>query len=126
MNYAVGTAIDFDVIKNKMTASLGYRYERANGSNDFATRYASAITTPINELDDYIKNSFNAKGIIKLTKSISMELGYAYDNLKYSDAAYAGYILNPSTDSKFYALSGAYANPNYSASVVYSKLTYKF
>lgn len=125
INYAFGGKVEADIVKDLLTGSVDYRYEKADGSNDFTTSYATTIPwANVSALDDYTKHSLNTKLTFKASKNLSVDLGYLYENLKYSDAAYDGYTYVPAGTT--YALSGAYANPNYDASVVYTKLTYKF
>jgi hypothetical protein len=123
LNYALGIKGDLDIIKNTLTASSGYRYESANGSNDFKTNYSGVTPVNINALDDYTKHTINAKLTYYFTPNASVDLGYLYEHLKYSDDAYTGYNLIPAAGQY---LSGAYANPNYDASVIYTKLSFKF
>lgn len=125
LNYAFGTTVDIDIVKDQLKASAGYRYESADGSNDFTVSNASIMTTPysnVNYLDDYIKHSLSAKLTYQMSKAVSLDLGYLYEHLRYSDDAYTGYTNIVGTNF----LTGAYNNPNYDASVVYTKLTYKF
>lgn len=128
INYAIGANGDIDIIKNKLAFGVGYRYERADGSNDFTRSDATAFTN-INYLDDYIKNSVDAKVSYKFNKNISVDLGYIFEHLKYSDDAYSttSYITGyggPAGGMPYQ--TGAYANPNYDASVVYTKLNITF
>lgn len=128
-NYALGFKSDIDIIKDKLAAGFGYRYESANGSNDFTTNVAGVSFMNVTELDDYIKHTLNAKLTYNFTKDIALELGYLYEHLKYSDDGWNGYQYIPintnGTNSTNY-LSGAYANSNYDASLVYTKLNFKF
>lgn len=122
LNYALGFKTDLDIIKGKFSVGAGYRYENANGSNDFTTNVTGINYANVSELDDYIKHSVNAKMVYNFTKALTAELGYLYEHLKYSDDAYNGYSYIVGTNY----LSGAYANQNYDASVVYTKLSFKF
>lgn len=131
INYALGVTGDFAIIQKVLSLGVGYRYESADGSNDFTTSWPGNIATfgpqarPLNvaNLDDYTKHSLNTSLKYTVNKNLNMELGYLYEHLKYSDDAYNGYLYIPANGVY---LSGAYANPNYDASVVYTKLTYKF
>ena len=131
INYAIGASGTFDIIKEVLSFGAGYRYESANGSDDFSTSYlgkiytsgASAFATNITSLDDYTKHSVNASLKYTINKHMNMELGYLYEHLKYSDDALNNYLYIP--QGGVY-LTGAYANPNYDANVVYTKLSYKF
>lgn len=123
LNYAVGVTSDLEIIKGKLNSSIGYRYEKANGSNDFNTNVAPSVApTNVTALDDYKKHAVNAKLTYALSKTASLDLGCLYENLKYVDDAYSNYTNIVGTNY----LSGAYANQSYNASVVYTKLNYKF
>lgn len=128
-NYALGFNGDVEIIKGTLSAKAGYRYENANGSNDFTTNVTGINFINVGALDDYIKHTITTKLTYTISKAASIDFGYQYEHLKYSDDAWNGYQLIPintnGTNSTNY-LSGAYANPNYDASVVYTKLTYKF
>ncbi len=131
INYALGVSGDFTIIQKVLALGAGYRYESANGSNDFTTSYlgkvytsgATSFPTNITSLDDYTKHSLNANLKYTINKNMSMELGYLYEHMKYSDNAYNNYLYIPQSGNY---LTGAYANPNYDANVVYTKLSYKF
>jgi len=84
----------------------------------------------INYLDDYIKNSVNAKISYRFNKNITADLGYLYEHLNFSDDAYSNYSYvtgySNAAGTPFPYQTGAYANPNYDASVVYTKLNITF
>jgi len=125
-NYALGSNIEADFIKATLKGTLGYRYERASGTNDFTVSNAAINEfnpTNIDYLDNCIKNSLNAKLTYQVDKTMSVDFGYLYEHLKYSDDAYTGYSYIPVAGQY---LTGAYANPNYDASVFYTKLNFKF
>lgn len=134
LNYAAGSKIDANIFKDIVTASLGYRFENADGSNDFSTAArgtldAATLTTVgnivnIDALDDYRKHCINASLMYKATEAVTVSLSYLYENLRYSDDAYAGYVNVPRGTT--YALSGAYNNPSYDASAIYLGMKYKF
>ncbi|MCE1227826.1 MAG: MtrB/PioB family outer membrane beta-barrel protein, partial [Geobacteraceae bacterium] len=119
INYDFGTKADFELIKGLLSFSTTYRYERADGTNEFSKSVAP-VPTDVPYLDDYIKHSADAKLSYNMSKALKVDVGYLYENLKYSDTAYAQYTIGGNN------FTGAYANPNYDASVVYTKLTYKF
>lgn len=124
INFALGGKVDVEIIKNKLSGTVGYRYEQADGSSDFTT-YNPILTTVVTNnaaIDDYYKHCINAKLSYSLSKSVIVDLGYLYEKLNYTDDFFTGYTYAVTTN----ALSGAYANPNYEASAVYTKLTYKF
>ena len=123
VNYAAGITNELEVIKGKLGSTVGYRYEKANGSNDFNTSFAPSVApTNVTALDDYKKHTVNAKLTYALSKAASLDVGYIYENLKYVDDAYSNYTYIVGTNY----LSGAYANTSYNANVVYTKLSFKF
>jgi hypothetical protein len=125
INYAGGGKVAVEILRDRLTFTTGYRYERANGSNDFSVSNAAIMTTPYwnaTPLDDYIKQSLTAKLTYNATKDWSFDLGYLYEHLKYADAAYTNYTYVVGTNY----LTGAYNNPNYDASVFYLSTKYKF
>jgi hypothetical protein len=124
ISYALGCKADVDIIKNKLNASLGYRYENANGDNDFSTNVTGVVFTNVNALDDYIKNAIDAKLSYNVTQAFNVAFGYQYEHLKYSDDAYIGYPASNIQGSNY--LSGAYAKQNYDASLFYLSGTLKF
>lgn len=130
-NYALGAKTDFEIIKDVLSAGAGYRYERADGSNDFTRDDATSFAN-IDAIDDYIKNSVNAKMSYKFNKNLTVDFGYIYESLNYSDDAYANYnyvsgytSAGPGGTSLLYQ-TGAYADPDYTANVFYTKLNFKF
>jgi hypothetical protein len=73
----------------------------------------------------------NVKGVYRITKNWSATLGYAYERYKYNDDQMRGYQgFYPyyqnlgGTNNSWY--SGAFANPGYSANIVYVLATYTF
>lgn len=142
-NYALGVKTSFDIIKNLLNLKAGYRYEEANGTNDLATNtspiqlgyrgtgYTWSFVAPLSSsnVDNYTKHTFDAKLNYKFNKNVNMDLGYLYEKLKYVDDAYAGYqyfVPSNTLGTAGNILSGAYANPNYTANVVYMNLNVKF
>lgn len=124
INYALGVKGEIEIIKNKLSAGIGYRYEQTNGTNDFITSSTpTTVPTNVDYLDNYIKQGVNVKTNYSFDKNIGIEVGYVHEHLKYSDDAYAGYQYYATTTNY---LSGAYANPNYDASLFYTKLNFKF
>jgi len=121
-NYALGMKGDVEIIKNKLKASAGYRYEKANGSNDFTTNTTGVVFNNVSQLDDYIKQTVDAKLAYSVTPAFIVTAGYLFEHLKYSDDAYTGYSYIVGTNY----LSGAYANQGYDANMFYLSGTVKF
>jgi hypothetical protein len=126
-NYGIGAQIY--AIPKKLTLNLQYDYIRSDGKADL-TYYVTAALSPggTNDnidhanWDDYRRSSILAKAIYNVTKSVSLTVGHAYENYKYSDALLDGY--------QYFGfggyLTGAYKDQSYKANVTFLSLAYKF
>uniref|UniRef100_A0A831U2G5 MtrB/PioB family decaheme-associated outer membrane protein n=1 Tax=Geobacter metallireducens TaxID=28232 RepID=A0A831U2G5_GEOME len=127
VNFAFGLNTDVDIIKDKLTGFLGYRYEKANGSEDFSSSVDPTTLSPAlvsnSELDDYTKQTLTAKLGYRFTKNLKMDLTYLYENLDYSDDHYTGYTYVPASGTHF---TGAYNDSNYEAHAGWVRLSYNF
>lgn len=128
VNYALGLNTDVEIIKEKLILSSGYRYEKADGSEDFSSTFVPA--TPITNnvsLDDYTKQTLSAKLKYNITKNLNIGLCYLFEDLKYSDDHYNGYTyLTTATTGSGTQLTGAYNSPDYQAHAGYVTVAYKF
>jgi len=123
-NYLIGTAADWHY-DERLRFYASYIWTKADGSVDFQSpAFANAI--PIRNYDNYRKHQLNLKGIYAATKQLDVTLGYAYEKYDYTDIQMDNYIYNVKTGSNQNYLSGAYAYPNYKASIGYVWFTYKF
>ena len=127
-----GVALDFFVIPGKLTARFSADYLRSHGTNDFTYFTASALTAgrtndniDIGNWDSYKKEFYMVKLLYKLTSSTSLTAGYAYEKYSVSDAQYDGYQYTLGNPINTY-LTGAYANPDYKANVVFFGVNHKF
>jgi len=137
VNYDYGINVDVDIIKNVLSAGLGWRYAYSNGDQSFDTNRVTAplSTTPfplvdIPADDDYTRQTLTAKLNYKITKNLGVTGGYSYERLSYSEAelnnyqnlVYATVVTTPAAGY----LSGAFANQNFEAHVGFVKLAYTF
>jgi len=102
-----------------------YIWTKANGEVDFAAP-SYAFAQPIDQYDNFRKQTLNVKGIYAATKQVDVTLGAAYEKYTYSDIQMNDYIYNVRTGTNQGFLSGAYAFPNYRASIVYATVSYRF
>lgn len=108
---------------DKLTINLSWQYQKSDGSVDFASLEAPAVTyVNITESDDYTKQQLEAKASYAIDPKWKMTVGYLYEKLEYSDINYANYQYIVGTD--YY--SGAYANQDYEANVGYLTVSYGF
>lgn len=129
ISYAFGLNGDVDVIKDKLTVSGNYRYDKAAGREEFSVN-AGAITSPPllvdnTAVDNYTKQTLGMKMKYNLTKSLNFGLGYTYETLTFNDDHYTDYSYMFSKTAGV-MMTGAYNNPNYDAHVGYLTVGYKF
>ena len=147
--YEYGAGIDFYLVPKKLTIRLQYDYVNSDGSEDFGFFFpgtlgsiphgggaetaginSNSIAGPIgnpnldNDVDSYHKSSLTFKATYIISKNFSMAAGASFERYKYNDYGLESPNYQYFTNS-FY-LSGAYANPSYTASVVFLTAAYKF
>jgi MtrB/PioB family decaheme-associated outer membrane protein len=123
-NWLFGVAADWQA-NERLHFTGSYIWTKANGNVDFqAPAFANA--QPITNYDNFTKQTLNLKGKYKATKQLDVTLGYAYERYDYSDIQMDDYIYDVKTGSNQNYLSGAYAYPNYRASIGYVYFTYHF
>ena len=101
-------------------------WQKADGTVDFEAFSTTRIPSNITAYDNFSKKTLNVKGIWAATKQVAFTLGAAYEKYDYSDIQMDAYIYNLRVGANQNFLSGAYAFPNYKASIVYATVTYRF
>ncbi len=150
--YEYGAGVDFYVLPKKLTVRLEYDYVNSSGDDDFTFFYPGVVGTtahgggfsggvnsnsnsatgPIgnpnmdDEVDSYHKSAFTFKITDVISKTFSMAVGASFQQYKYMDYGLENpnYQYYNSTTAMY--LSGAYANPSYSSTVVFLTAAYKF
>lgn len=124
VNYAIGLNTDVNLIKDKLTAFVGWRYEKADGSEEFTSTFATTLPLANNtRVDNYEKDSLTAKLTYAVNKNLNVGIGYLFEKLQYSDDHWTDYSYVPAAATN---LTGAYANPDYEAHVGWVNVAYKF
>jgi MtrB/PioB family decaheme-associated outer membrane protein len=127
MAFDYGLNADVDIIKNVLTAGLGWRYDKNDGNLAFTTnRTTGFVDIPAD--NDYSRQTLTAKLGYKVTKNLGVNCGYSYERLKYSEAElnnYQNIVLTGAGATSGY-LTGAFANQSYEAHIGYVKLAYNF
>jgi hypothetical protein len=122
--YTWGAGSEFYLVPDKITLLLQYDSVNSNGEADFTLfgvdRNNEGID--ISEWDDYRLNYYSAKVRYTPIKQYTFTVGYAYERFKYNDAQFDNYVLLVNGNR----LSGAYADPDYDAHVVFVTASYKF
>lgn len=130
--YDLGAALELYVIPRKLTVRLSADYLQSHGSNDF-TYFSNAALTggrnndniDVGNWGSYKKEFYMVKFLYNLSATVSLTAGYAYEKYTTSDAQYDGYVYTLGNPPNTY-LTGAYANPDYKANVVFIGINYKF
>jgi hypothetical protein len=124
-NYLVGVAADWRALERLRIVGSAI-WQKADGSVDFAAFSTTRIPSNITAYDNFTKKTLNVKGMYAATKQLDVTVGAAYEKYDYSDIQMDAYIYNLRVGANQSYLSGAYAFPNYKASIVYATLTYRF
>jgi hypothetical protein len=105
----------------------------ANGNADFTLDAADLFGGRTNDnvdmanWDDYRKETFMAKAVYEMMKSVTLTAGYAYEKYKFSDAQLDDYqyVISQGGFTNTY-LTGAFKDQDYKANVFFMGVTYKF
>ncbi|HZV82398.1 MAG TPA: MtrB/PioB family outer membrane beta-barrel protein [Geobacteraceae bacterium] len=132
--YDFGVGTDIYIIPKKLTLKLQYDYVMSNGDADFQYLLDTALTggrtnssIDAGNWDDYRKQSFRARAVYDLMKSMSITAGYAYEKFRYDDLRTDDYqYVVSSFGFANTFLSGAYKDQDYTANVFFLGLTYRF
>jgi MtrB/PioB family decaheme-associated outer membrane protein len=128
-SWAVGLGADWlPTSRLKMNGSIIAQW--THGTADFSVQQTPIQISPtadrIYNFDNMRKITLNLKGTYTLTRRWDVTGGYAYERFKFSDIAIDDYSYTVSSGTGASYLSGAYAKPNFNASIVYLVGTYKF
>ena len=129
-SYALGVGADWPVLA-KLMLKGSYLYSVTEGAVDFTTLAAAAAANyPRNivNFDNTKSHALNLRGVYSLDKQWELTGGFAYERYRYTDDATTGYsnrYVDGTTTTAAY-LSGAYANPDYTARILYLTGKYKF
>jgi hypothetical protein len=130
-DYGAGT--DIYIIPKKLTLRLQYDHIMANGNADFTLDAADLFGGRTNDnvdmanWDDYRKETFMAKAVYEVMKSVTLTAGYVYEKYKFSDAQLDDYqyVISQGGFIDTY-LTGAFKDQDYKANVFFMGVTYKF
>jgi hypothetical protein len=124
-NWLVGAAFDWPVI-DRLAIKGSAIIQRGDGGVDFAANSSVANAQNIVAYDDFKKRALNLRAVYSATKQLQFTLGAAYEKYTYQDIQMDGYVYNILTGVNQSFLSGAYANPNYRATIIYGTVAYRF
>ncbi len=127
-NYALGMGADWP-ISGRLTLKGSYLYSVTEGAVDFTTLAATTASNyprNITNYDNTKGHTLNIRGVYSLDKQWELTGGFAYERYRYTDDATTGYTYVDGTTTTAAYLSGAYANPDYTAKILYLMAKYKF
>jgi hypothetical protein len=139
-DWTYGAGAEIYAIPKKLTFRLQYSFVQAKGFADYTyllpanllAQQAPGTRTQdnidISNLDNYRLTYYLAKVTYNPIKPLSVALAWAYQEYKYDDAQFNGYSYVPtsSTGAILGFLTGAYANQDYRANIVFASLSYSF
>ncbi|HET6315508.1 MAG TPA: MtrB/PioB family outer membrane beta-barrel protein, partial [Chloroflexota bacterium] len=110
----------------KITGSAIWQWTHGTADFQVQTTTPAVPVVPISNFDNTRKFTLNLKSTYAVTPRWDVTAGYAYERLRFSDIALDGYQYTIGTGTGASYLSGAYANPNYTANIGYMMVTLKF
>lgn len=135
-NWLVGLVGDWPV-NERLSLNGSFSWQKSDGGVDFWSGNQAGVGGYLGgPLINYVTDNtdwtrINVKADYKITKNWSATLGYAYEQYNYKDdqmrgyQGFYGYYQNLGGTNNSW-LSGAFANPGYTANIVYAIATYTF
>lgn len=127
-NYQVGVGADWPVAA-RLVLKASYIWSKTEGTVDFtAFAPSTAANFPRNIIawDNTKRDSLDLKAVYNASKQWEISGGYAYERFRYIDDQNTGYQYLTGATTSAQTLSGAYANPDYTAHILYLMAKYKF
>ncbi len=129
-NWAAGLALHWPLME-RLTLKASAIYYKTDGSVDLALQEgvpASVVRpVPLDLWDDSRRTSLTIRADYALGKSWMVTGGYAYEKFEYRDAQTDGYRYTvPAANRADSYVNGYFANPQYTAHIVYALVTYRF
>lgn len=131
-----GGGLNFALLPKKLDLKLTYSYSKTDGKIKLSSPVGTSTNdnnawTPVDftEVDDITLQTLNAKLKYRLTKGLSVALGYMWEKFDVKDFNNTGFTNIPTTSAGAYngaLLMGGAIPKNYNVNVVYTKLTYSF
>ncbi len=123
-SYSWGAGSEIYLMPKTLSLLLQYDNVNSNGDADFSLYYLGADPNPdMANWDDYRLNSYSIRLRYSTVSQYTFTVGYAYQSYKYNSGQWDNYSLVNSSNT---LLSGAYANPNYDAQILFVAVDYKF
>jgi hypothetical protein len=127
-NYLVGVGAEWKAMPRLRVVGSAI-WQKADGAVDFVTQNNLANPMNIDRYDNFNKKTLNLRAIYAATPRLDVSIGAAYEKYDYSDIQMDDYLYVVRTGAAQTLagfLTGAFAFPNYKASIVYATLSYRF
>jgi MtrB/PioB family decaheme-associated outer membrane protein len=127
-NWAIGTGAEWAVMP-RLGLRASYIYSQTKGTVDFTGNFLTTFSNfpaNITNYDNTRRHTLNLKAVYQATKQWEVTGGYAYEKFRYSDDQFDNYRYVVGTGANAGYLTGAYADPNYRANIVYVMARYRF
>ena len=127
-NYILGLAADWPY-SERLKFKGSWIWQKTDGGVDMTANFPGVVFTNIAAYDSFRKRTLDLRGVYAVDKSWDLTFGFAHERYTFDDAQMNDYRYTPTNfagTANLGILSGAYANPNYRANVVYTSLKYQF
>ncbi len=129
-NWAVGAAFDWQATE-RLVLKASAIYYKTDGDVDLSLQEGTPSSVvrplPVSAWDDTKRKSFNLKGVYAFSKAWTFTGGWAYERYEYSDSQMNGYQYTvPGSSNQNSYLNGTYAQPQYTANILYFLVNYRF
>jgi MtrB/PioB family decaheme-associated outer membrane protein len=129
-NFAAGISGDW-VFNPRLMLKASYTYQKTEGTVNLESPVFPAPFVPlvnVPNVDDVRINTVWLRAVYKATPALDVTVGYAYEKYEFQDTAWDNFtnVVAGGTPNQRSYLTGAYANPDYTANVVYVLFTYRF
>ncbi len=114
-----GVSVEFSTMEERLHITASWDHSIVDGSADFAPE--SGNYQDLNAVDDCTSQRFDVKGVYDLAGGWELKLGYVFEKFDQDDGQYDGYTYLPSGAT----LTGAYADPDYDAHMVYVGVAFR-
>ncbi len=117
---AYGAALEFPVMDDRLEFILSWDHSKVDGSADFKPSTNNYLN--LMYVDDCTIQRLEAKSIYNLNSDWDITMGYLFEKFDLHDGQYDGYAYLPPGAT----LTGAYAEQDYDAHVVYLSAVFRF
>ncbi len=119
-----GLKVAVPLCSDRLRLSAAWDYQRNDGDADYSSTFKDL--EDVSAYDDYTQKTLKLKAEFAVTDAVLVTAGYTYDKFRFNDIAINDYELSYGAGASTSYLTGAYAEPDYEASISYLNVTYSF